>query len=77
MNLLPERLALFEKLYEAEGEVVRHGHNFTPPELADKEALREYRTWRHWNKEAPRNEEVAKYLDEKWEKEKADFQKAK
>ena len=77
MNLSPERLALFEKLYEAEGEVVRHGRNFTPPELANQEDLEEYRSWRHWNKEAPRNEEVAQFFREKWAKEKAEAEKTK
>ena len=76
MNLSAERLALFEKLHEAEGEVVRHGLNFTPPELADKETLREYRCWRHWNKEVPRNREISQWLKEKWAREEAAAQKS-
>ncbi len=69
MIISPEKQALFEKLYEAEGEVVRHGHNFQPPELKLQEDLTEYRIWRHWNKEVPRNNEAIKYCTEKWDEE--------
>ena len=77
MNLSAERQALFEKLHEAEGEVVRHGLNFTPPELADQKDLEEYRSWRHWNKEVPKIKEVTQWVKEKWAREEAEAGKAK
>ncbi len=71
-ELSPERLALFEKLYEAEREVVRFGRNFEPPELARQEDLTAYRSWRHWNKEVPRIDAATLWLREKWTREAAE-----
>ena len=69
MNVSPEKQKLFERLYAEESEVVRFGHDFTPPELARQEDLTEYRRWRHYNKEIPAGDELTRWLHEKWRKE--------
>jgi hypothetical protein len=71
MEPSPEKLTLFERLYEEEGEVVRWGRNFEPPEFADQEFLTEYRTWRLRNKELPRMREMTRFMENELAKERA------
>jgi hypothetical protein len=69
MNVSPEKQKLFERLHAEETEVVRFGHDFTPPELARQEDLTEYRLWRHYNKEIPAMNKLSEWLREEWRKE--------
>ena len=77
MELSSEKLQLFERLYAEEGEVVRWGRNFEPPEFVDKELMREYCLWRHWNKEIPRMKEQTRYSRELQAKKQAEADRAK
>jgi hypothetical protein len=61
MNLSPEKLKLYERLYEEEWEAMRAGGPL-PIELQDEKERQQYRHWRLEAKELPeRNRRVKNY----------------
>ena len=62
MNLSADELALYERLWTQEQANKSSDPPFHPPELAEREALGEYREWRLVTKEMPRNQALRESL---------------
>ncbi len=52
----PEKLNLFERLYQEERPFLRTAETFSPPEFKDRALLMEYRRWRSVTKDLPEME---------------------